>query len=105
MNCSENLKTLIYKKGHTLTSVNNELNRVNNSNKSVQNLSKRINNESLKYTEVLQILSILNYKCKWVPDTYDSEIAKMHIRELHKMLNTEIGEDFGVSIEDIKNIK
>lgn len=101
----ENLKLLIYSKGYTLTSMNNELNRINNSNKSVQNLSKRISSEALKYTEVLQILSILNYKCKWIPDTYDSEAAKSHIRELYKMFNSEIGEDFGINMYDINSIK
>lgn len=81
------LKELLRQNGYTLTQVNNKLNTINGTNKTVQNLSNKINRESLKYTEVLQILQLIDYKCEWVSTKYDiSKISKKYI--------SEIGDDF-----------
>ena len=90
------LKSLIYSKGHTLKSINDELNRLNGTSKSVQNLSNKINHESLKYTELLQILHIIGYDCRWVSIDFDEDKAKKHISELYRMFNCEIAENFGI---------
>lgn len=79
------LKELLRTNGYTLTRVNNKLNTINGTHKTVQNLSNKINHESLKYTEVLQILDIINYSCEWV---YSSGM----LHNSHKD-KCEIGED------------
>jgi hypothetical protein len=79
------LKELLRQNGYSLTRINNKLNTLNGTNKTIQNLSNKINHESLKYTEVLQILSIINYSCEWIP-SYEK------IRRDSKY-NCEIGED------------
>ena len=79
------LKELLRQNGYSLTRINNKLNTLNGTNKTVQNLSNKINHESLKYTEVLQILSIINYSCEWIPTS-----EKLHRSSKY---NCEIGED------------
>lgn len=79
------LKELLRINGYTLTRVNNKLNVINGTNKTVQNLSNKINHESLKYTEVLQILDIIDYSCEWI---HSSE--KLYKSTKYKC---EIGED------------
>lgn len=82
------LKILLKHNGHNLTKVNNELNKLNNTNLSVQNLSNKINRESLKYTEVLQILELIDYKCEWTPN------KRIINKTSSSKYNSEISNDF-----------
>lgn len=61
------LKSAIVKSGFTIKSVNDQLNLRNGTNYSFQNLSKKLRNQSLKYTEVVDILDIIGYEIQWVP--------------------------------------
>lgn len=99
------LKNIIFSNGHTLTSINAELNRMNNTKCTVQNLSNKIRNETLRHTEVLQILGILGYNCYWTPVDYDFEHLKRIINDIHKIVNCETAEEFGFHKDDVVSTK
>lgn len=99
------LKNLIFANGHTLTSINAELNKMNNTKCTVQNLSNKIRNETLKHVEVLQILGILGYNCYWSPIDYDFEQLKKSINDIHKIVNYDIVEDIHLHKEYIGTAK
>lgn len=63
----DELKALIIKSGWTMTQVVEELNLRHNRDTSVQNFSAKLKRESLKYTEVAEILNIIGYEIKWIP--------------------------------------
>lgn len=65
MPLKDDLKALIIKSGWTMTQVVEELNKRYNRNTSVQNFSAKLKRESLKYTEVVEILEIIGYKISW----------------------------------------
>lgn len=50
-----------------MTQVVEELNLRHNRDTSVQNFSAKLKRESLKYTEVAEILNIIGYEIKWIP--------------------------------------
>ena len=60
-----NLKAIITKQGFTLSQINSELNRRHNTDFSVQNFSNRMRRESFLYTEIEEILDIINYNIEW----------------------------------------
>lgn len=61
------LKSAIVKSGFTIKSVNDQLNLRNGTNYSFQNLSKKLRNETLRYSEVADILDIIGYEIQWIP--------------------------------------
>lgn len=65
MPLKDELKALIIKSGFTMTQVVEELNLKYNRNTSVQNFSSKLKRETLKYTEVEEILTIIGYKISW----------------------------------------
>lgn len=65
MPLKDDLKALIIKSGWTMTQVVEELNKRYDRNTSVQNFSAKLKRESLKYTEVVEILEIIGYKISW----------------------------------------
>lgn len=65
MSLKDDLKALIIKSGWTMTQVVEELNKKYNRDTSVQNFSAKLKRESLKYTEVEEILDIIGYEIKW----------------------------------------
>lgn len=65
MALKDDLKALIIKSGYTMTQVVDELNQKYNRTTSVQNFSSKLKRESLKYTEVEEILDILGYSITW----------------------------------------
>ena len=65
MALKDNLKALIIKSGWTMTQVVEELNKKYNRNTSVQNFSAKLKRESLKYTEVEEVLNIIGYSISW----------------------------------------
>ena len=65
MALKDDLKALIIKSGWTMTQVVDELNRKYDRNTSVQNFSSKLKRESLKYTEVEEILEIIGYQISW----------------------------------------
>jgi len=67
MPLKDDLKALIIKSGWTMTQVVEELNSRYNRETSVQNFSAKLKRESLKYTEVVEVLDIIGYEIKWVP--------------------------------------
>ena len=60
-----NLKAIITKQGFTLSQINSEINRRHNTDFSVQNFSNRMRRESFLYTEIEEILDIINYHIEW----------------------------------------
>ncbi len=66
MSLRDDLKALIIKKGWTMTKVVEELNERYNRDFTVQNLSGKMRRGTLKYTEVVEILDIIDYSIKWV---------------------------------------
>ena len=65
MSLRSDLKSAIKESGFTMKAVNIELNSRNGTDFSLVNLSKKITNETLRYTEVSQILDILGYDITW----------------------------------------
>lgn len=65
MSLKDDLKALIIKSGWTMTQVVEELNRRYDRDTSVQNFSAKLKRESLKYTEVAEILDIIGYEIVW----------------------------------------
>ena len=65
MALKDHLKALIIKSGWTMTQVVEELNKKYNRNTSVQNFSSKLKRESLKYTEVEEVLEIIGYTITW----------------------------------------
>ncbi|WP_289132830.1 LLM class flavin-dependent oxidoreductase [uncultured Bacteroides sp.] len=65
MALKDELKALIIKSGYTMTQVVEELNKKYNRNTSVQNFSAKLKRESLKYTEVEEVLDIIGYSITW----------------------------------------
>ena len=62
------LKAIIAKQGFTMSQINDELNRRHGTNLSFQNFSNRMRRESFLYTEIVEILEILNYHIEWCKD-------------------------------------
>ena len=60
------LKSLIVKSGFSIKSVNDQLNLRNGTDYSFQNLSRKIRHETLRYSEVEEILDVIGYKVIWV---------------------------------------
>lgn len=67
MELKDEIKAYIISSGWSITELNNELNKINNTEYTVQNLSSKIRKGSLKYSEILQIASIIGYEIMWVP--------------------------------------
>ena len=59
MSLKDDLKALIIKSGWTMTQV------VDDRETSVQNFSAKLKRESLKYTEVAEVLEIIGYEIAW----------------------------------------
>lgn len=66
MSMKDDLKAIIVKAGWSITSVSEEINKRHNTNMSVQNLSSKMKRETLKYSEVEEILDIIGYKIEWI---------------------------------------
>lgn len=65
MSLRTDLKAVIKQSGQTMKSVNETLNQQNGTDYSLVNLSKKFTNETLRYTEVAQILDIIGYDILW----------------------------------------
>ena len=65
MSLKDDLKALIIKSGWTMTQVVEELNKRYDRDTSVQNFSAKLKRESLKYTEVVEVLDIIGYEISW----------------------------------------
>ena len=59
------LKSLIVKSGFSIKSVNDQLNLRNGTDYSFQNLSRKIRHETLRYSEVEEILDVIGYEIIW----------------------------------------
>lgn len=66
MSLKEQIKIALIKRNMTLTQLHNELIKRYNKTDSLQNLSNKIKRESLKYEEIEEIATILNYKIEWI---------------------------------------
>ena len=66
MPLKEDLKALIIKSGWTMTGITQELSKRYNKNISLQNFSTRLARGTLKYSEVEEVLTILNHSIIWV---------------------------------------
>lgn len=65
MALKEDLKAAIIKSGFTMTQVVDLLNVKYGRDTSVQNFSAKLKRESLKYTEVEEVLDIIGYSIVW----------------------------------------
>ena len=61
------LKAVIVKSGYTIAAVNRELNNRHGTNLTYKNLVKKISNESMRYSDVVEILDVVGYKIVWLP--------------------------------------
>ncbi|WP_270816345.1 LLM class flavin-dependent oxidoreductase [Hungatella effluvii] len=68
MALKEDLKAAIIKSGFTMTQVVDLLNIKYGRDTSVQNFSAKLKRESLKYTEVQEVLDIIGYTIVWEKD-------------------------------------
>lgn len=68
MALKEDLKAAIIKSGFTMTQVVDLLNVKYGRDTSVQNFSAKLKRESLKYTEVEEVLDIIGYSIVWEKD-------------------------------------
>lgn len=68
MALKDDLKAAIIKSGFTMTQVVEQLNATYGRDISIQNFSGKLRRESLKYTEVKEILDIIGYKITWEKD-------------------------------------
>lgn len=68
MALKEDLKAAIIKSGFTMTQVVDLLNVKYGRDTSVQNFSAKLKRESLKYTEVQEVLDIIGYTIVWEKD-------------------------------------
>lgn len=68
MALKEDLKAAIIKSGFTMTQVVELLNAKYGRDTSVQNFSAKLKRESLKYTEVEEVLDIIGYSIVWEKD-------------------------------------
>lgn len=68
MALKEDLKAAIIKSGFTMTQVVDLLNIKYGRDTSVQNFSAKLKRESLKYTEVEEVLDIIGYSIVWEKD-------------------------------------
>ena len=64
----DDLKALIIKSGWTMTQVVDALNERYKRDISIQNFSSKLKRESLKYTEVQEVLEVLGYSIEWIKD-------------------------------------
>lgn len=69
MTLREELKILIKKEGLTMTEIVQEINNRHGKKTTLQNFSKRLSQEMLKYKEVEEVLSILDYSIHWVKNS------------------------------------
>lgn len=65
MALKDDLKAAIIKSGFTMTQVVEQLNAKYGRDSSIQNFSGKLKRESLKYTEVEEILDIIGYSIVW----------------------------------------
>ena len=68
MALKEDLKAAIIKSGFTMTQVVDLLNIKYGRDTSFQNFSAKLKRESLKYTEVQEVLDIIGYTIVWEKD-------------------------------------
>jgi dsDNA-binding SOS-regulon protein len=55
----------------TMTQLVHLLNEKHNRNDSVQNLNNKLRKETIRYTEILEIADILDYKLTWSPNNVE----------------------------------
>ena len=65
MALKDDLKAAIIKSGFTMTQVVEQLNVKYDRDTSIQNFSSKLRRETLKYTEVEEILDIIGYSIVW----------------------------------------
>lgn len=65
MSLKQDLRATIKQSGQSVRSVNELLNQKNHTDFTEQNLHKKINNETIRYTEVADILDTLGYDIFW----------------------------------------
>jgi len=65
MALKEDLKAAIVQSGFTMTQVIEQLNAKYDRDISIQNFSSKLRRESLKYTEVQEILDVIGYDIVW----------------------------------------
>lgn len=68
MALKEDLKAAIIRSGFTMTQVVELLNAKYDRDISIQNFSSKLRRESLKYTEVQEVLDIIGYSIVWEKD-------------------------------------
>ena len=63
------IKSIIAKKGMTMTAVVELINNNRNTDNktSVQNLNNKLTRESIKYTEMVELANVLGFDIKWIP--------------------------------------
>lgn len=60
------IKSLLAKEGHTITSIVRLLNAKHDKEDSSQNLNNKLSKETIRYNEVKEIADILGYDLVWV---------------------------------------
>lgn len=65
MSLKQDLRATIKQSGQSVRSVNELLNQKHNTDYSEQNLHKKINNETIRYTEVEELLDLIGYDIIW----------------------------------------
>jgi len=66
MPLKEELKALIIRSGWSMTEVVNKINEKYKRDNTVQNFSSKLIRGTLKYSEVEEVLELLEYKIEWV---------------------------------------
>ena len=86
MNISKRIKDILYQQNLTLTQLNDLLNERKGTNHSVQNLSRKLISDSLKYSDVEDILDVLGYSLEIVSNKHLDEVAvtKINYDEKHE---------------------
>lgn len=75
MNISKRIKDILYQQNLTLTQLNDLLNERKGTNHTVQNLSRKLISDSLKYSDVEDILDVLGYSLEIVSNKHLENIA------------------------------
>ncbi|MCC0671526.1 hypothetical protein IC216_05975 [Clostridioides sp. ES-S-0145-01] len=58
-------KSILAKEGISMNELNDLINECNNKENTVENLRQKVNKETMKYSEILKIASLLGYEIVW----------------------------------------
>jgi hypothetical protein len=65
MSLKHDIKAVMAKQGVSMNELNDRLNEANKTAYTVSNISQKINNETIRYTEVEQLLQLLDTGINW----------------------------------------